>query len=284
MPSRAFARIIFKAECSVSGLWGREQALDQNHVGAEPVRELPRRNSIFDLMLAEDGPVIVPDILEDPRFREDGLPLRRLDARSFAAVPVRSRDGHILGQLIVFSSHARRSMARDELRIARTWRSLASSQVELAPFQEKLPPAGKAAPGHAPASERGGPLAYNFPTFAPLLKIAGFSHSSTSLRSSWPPIASSALRRSFAGAIPSAVSFRPWISFPPPKNADSFCPSATGDWLRLAARSANGPAKTQTMASAQRLRQSFRPPVFARWAHADHVEALAPTLASPVAS
>ena len=28
----------------------------------EPVRELPRKQSIFEMVLAEDGPVVVPDI------------------------------------------------------------------------------------------------------------------------------------------------------------------------------------------------------------------------------
>src|SRR5277367_2212688 len=39
----------------------------------EPVRELPRKHSIFDFVLAEDGPVVVGDIARDPRF--DGLRL-----------------------------------------------------------------------------------------------------------------------------------------------------------------------------------------------------------------
>src|SRR5271157_5564898 len=31
------------------------------------VRELPRKNSIFDMVLAEDGPMIVPDIYRHPQ-------------------------------------------------------------------------------------------------------------------------------------------------------------------------------------------------------------------------
>ena len=34
----------------------------------ESVRELPRRDSIFDMVLAEDGPVVVPDVAADPRL------------------------------------------------------------------------------------------------------------------------------------------------------------------------------------------------------------------------
>src|ERR1700691_4896476 len=45
----------------------------------EPVRELPRSGSIFEAVLAEDGPVVVPDINEDPVFKQRRLPLRRLE-------------------------------------------------------------------------------------------------------------------------------------------------------------------------------------------------------------
>jgi len=68
----------------------------------EPVRELPRYGSIFDMVLSLDGPVVVPDISRHPKFRGCGLPLRRLDLRSFASVPVRSFDGKVLGALSIF--------------------------------------------------------------------------------------------------------------------------------------------------------------------------------------
>jgi EAL domain-containing protein (putative c-di-GMP-specific phosphodiesterase class I) len=125
----------FKAD-SVSLAFADESRLWVKSYWGEPVRELPRRNSIFDLVLAEGGPVIVSDILEDPRFQESGLPFRRFVARSFAAVPVRCCDGHILGQLIVFSVHPRRSMARDELRMLESFAELASNQVELRQFRK----------------------------------------------------------------------------------------------------------------------------------------------------
>ncbi|MGP8253579.1 MAG: EAL domain-containing protein [Terracidiphilus sp.] len=120
----------FKADAVLVGFADESRVWIKSYWG-EPVRELPRRNSIFELVLAEDGPVIVPDILEDPRFREDGLPLRRLAPRSFASVPIRSADGQILGVLIAFSCHPRRNMARDELHMLENLGELASNQVEL---------------------------------------------------------------------------------------------------------------------------------------------------------
>ena len=56
----------------------------------EPVRELPRKQSIFELVLAEDGPVVVPDISKHPYFADGRITIRRLEVMSFASVPVRS--------------------------------------------------------------------------------------------------------------------------------------------------------------------------------------------------
>jgi EAL domain-containing protein (putative c-di-GMP-specific phosphodiesterase class I) len=125
----------FKADAVFLG-FADESRLWIKSFWGEPVRELPRRNSVFDLMLAENGPIIVPDVQEDPRFRDEGLALRRLEARSFAAVPVRCFDGNIMGELAVLSSRPRRSMARDELRMLESLAELAANQVELRHFRK----------------------------------------------------------------------------------------------------------------------------------------------------
>lgn len=120
----------FKADAVFLGFADESRLWIKSSWG-EPVRELPRQNSIFDVMLAENGPLIVPDVLEDSRFREDRMALRRIEARSFAAVPVRGCEGHVLGVLAVISSHPRRSMARDELRMLESLAELAADEVEL---------------------------------------------------------------------------------------------------------------------------------------------------------
>jgi len=127
----------FKADSVLLGFVDESRVWIKSYWGV-PVRELPRRNSIFELVLAEDGPVIVPDIHEDSRFGEDGASFRRLDARSFASVPVRNCDGHVLGELIVFSAHPRRPMTRDELRMFESLAELAANQVELRRFRKNL--------------------------------------------------------------------------------------------------------------------------------------------------
>ncbi len=97
----------------------------------EAVRELPRNRSIFDLVYAEDGPVIVPDLARHPDFHPSSQRLRRLDVGSFASVPVRSPGGIILGALTIFAREPRRRMSRDELRMLESLADMAAGQLEL---------------------------------------------------------------------------------------------------------------------------------------------------------
>ena len=95
------------------------------------VRELPRKNSIFDLMLAEDGPVVVSGFCECPQLDEPLLILKLLEATFFAAVPVRSFHGKILGALVIFSREPRQCLAPDELRMLESLGDMVASQLEL---------------------------------------------------------------------------------------------------------------------------------------------------------
>jgi EAL domain-containing protein (putative c-di-GMP-specific phosphodiesterase class I) len=97
----------------------------------EAVRELPRKRSIFDMVLREDGPVVVPDLGSHPDFEGRRLTLRRLNVDSFASVPIRSPEGKILGTLTVFGRQPRRNMALDELRMLESLADMAASQLEL---------------------------------------------------------------------------------------------------------------------------------------------------------
>ena len=131
----------FKADSVLLGFADESRIWIKSFWG-EPVRELPRRSSVFELVLNEDGPVVVPDISQDARFREFGLPLRRLDTRSFASVPIRSGNGQVLGVLTIFSCQPRRAMARDELRMLESLAELAANQVELRRFRNSCRPRG----------------------------------------------------------------------------------------------------------------------------------------------
>ena len=170
--------------------------------GAQTVRELPRKDSIFDLVLAEDGPVVVPDISEHPHF--DGCPaapqaLGRgiLCQRSRALL--RRQDSRRVDHL---SREPRRSMSPDELRMLESLADMVSSQLELRRLRKTCN--GQAAQvrrrAHAVASaaEAGRPQ----PTCATPWTSAS-SCSTTSRRSTSPRARSSALKPSSAGPTPS---------------------------------------------------------------------------------
>lgn len=97
----------------------------------EPVRELPRKGSIFEMVLAEDGPIVVPDTTTHPGLLAPRLVCRRLEVQSFASAPVRSGDGKILGALTIFGTQPRRRMALDELRMLESLADMAAAQLEL---------------------------------------------------------------------------------------------------------------------------------------------------------
>lgn len=124
----------FQADTALLGFADESRVWIKSHWG-EAVRELPRNKSIFNMVLAEDGPVIVQDITKLPQIEGGRMTLRRLNVLSFASVPVRSSEGRILGALTVFASQTRRGMALDELRMLESLADMVASQLELRRFR-----------------------------------------------------------------------------------------------------------------------------------------------------
>ncbi|HEY1160475.1 MAG TPA: EAL domain-containing protein [Terracidiphilus sp.] len=120
----------FQADSAAIGFADESRVWIKSYWG-QPFRELPRQNSIFEMVLAEDGPVVIPDISEHSRFEGVLVLLRRLDAVFLAGVPVRSFDGKILGALTIFCRKPRRGMAPDELRMLENLADMVASQLEL---------------------------------------------------------------------------------------------------------------------------------------------------------
>lgn len=127
----------FKADTVILGFADESRIWIKSYWG-EPVQELPRKGSIFDRVLAEDGPVIVPNINDDPDFSVQRLPLRRIEPQSFASAPVRSQSGKILGVLTIYSCQPRRPMALTELRMLESIADIAASQLELRKLRKNL--------------------------------------------------------------------------------------------------------------------------------------------------
>jgi EAL domain-containing protein (putative c-di-GMP-specific phosphodiesterase class I) len=102
------------------------------------VREVPRLNSIFDLVIAKNGPVIVPDISQYSG-REALLPhLKLIGMNAFASVPIRSAEGNILGILTVFWNEPCEEMSPDAIRALESMAGLVSNQLELRRLRKTL--------------------------------------------------------------------------------------------------------------------------------------------------
>jgi EAL domain-containing protein (putative c-di-GMP-specific phosphodiesterase class I) len=127
----------FKADTVLLGFADESRVWIKSYWG-EPVRELPRERSVFEMVLANDGPVVVPDVTKHPQFKSGQLTIRRLEVVSFASVPIRSAEGKILGALTIFGCQPRREMAVDELRMLESLADIVSSQIELRKLRKTL--------------------------------------------------------------------------------------------------------------------------------------------------
>ncbi len=127
------ARLAFADESRIwiKSSWGRS------------LRELPRQGSIFELVLAEDGPVIVLDISSHPRYDALSPRLKRNGEASFASVPVRSSDGKILGILTIFRNTPSSEMEPEAIRTLEGLAEMVSSLLELRRLRKSIHEKGK---------------------------------------------------------------------------------------------------------------------------------------------
>ena len=127
----------FRADTVLLGFADESRLWIKSYWG-EPVRELPRSGSCFEMVLAEDGPAVVPDLGKHPHFAGRGMTLRRLAVASLASVPVRSPEGRILGVLTIYSGYPRRAMSVDELRMLESLAEMVASQLELRKLRKAI--------------------------------------------------------------------------------------------------------------------------------------------------
>ena len=106
------------------------------------IRELPRKNSIFEMMLAGNSSIMVSDSSMELGVEMKALILKRLNAAMFASAPVRSIDGQILGNLTVFWQTPRQGITPDELYMLESLADMVSSQLELRRMRNVFPGQG----------------------------------------------------------------------------------------------------------------------------------------------
>jgi len=104
----------------------------------EAVRELPRSGTVFEMVLAANGPVVIPDLAQHPDFCGKRMVLRRMEVASFASAPVRSPAGRILGALTVFCAQPRRPMPADQLQMLESVAGMAANLLELRTLRNQL--------------------------------------------------------------------------------------------------------------------------------------------------
>ena len=124
----------FEADSATIAFADETRVWIKSHFG-EAIRELPRCNSIFELVFAAGGPVIIPDIRQHPDFQGRRLHLRTLNVVFFASAPVRTTDGSMVGILTIFRQQSRGLLLDNELRTLTNLATMVSSQLELGKFR-----------------------------------------------------------------------------------------------------------------------------------------------------
>lgn len=107
------------------------------------LRELPRENSIFEMVLEKDGPVVITDTRN--QLCGPALMLKVVNAGFVAGAPVRCPDGVILGVLTIFARNPRADMSAEELSVLESMAQMAANQLELDCFRRSRPSASKTA-------------------------------------------------------------------------------------------------------------------------------------------
>jgi EAL domain-containing protein (putative c-di-GMP-specific phosphodiesterase class I) len=127
----------FQADAALLGFADESRVWIKSSWG-QSLREVPRENSIFELVLEEDGPVVICDISKHPQLAKRVLLYKRLHVAFMASVPVRSFDGRILGALSIFCRQSRAHMQPDALRMLESLAEMAASQLELRRLRNSL--------------------------------------------------------------------------------------------------------------------------------------------------
>jgi len=113
-----------------SRIWVKSQ-YGQEEFRSNVVREVPRKDSIFEMVLAENGPVIISDLTHYSEYVVGLRFLRRLSMAAFASAPVRTTSGSIVGTLTVYYLYPQPPFSDDQQKMLLRLASLVSHQLEL---------------------------------------------------------------------------------------------------------------------------------------------------------
>ena len=108
-----------------------------------PERGTPRALSLCGHVVSGDEPLVVPDVARDPRFAANPA-LKERGIRFYAGVPLRTREGQVLGTLCLLDTQPRTLSPRDVMLLE----NMADDVMRAVRQQQKMDDAGAA--GDAP--------------------------------------------------------------------------------------------------------------------------------------
>jgi EAL domain-containing protein (putative c-di-GMP-specific phosphodiesterase class I) len=120
----------FKAETVLLGFVDESRVWIKSYAG-QPIREIPRRHSVFEMVLAADGPVVASDTSVFPEPERLLIQFRKPGVISVASAPVRSIEGCILGSLTIYCRDSLHCMNSDQIFMLENLANIVASQLEL---------------------------------------------------------------------------------------------------------------------------------------------------------
>lgn len=132
-PSESFDRLtrlasrLLDAPVSTISLTDHDRQWFKSKVGME-LAQIPRAQAPCSYAIEADEVFVVPDLLEDARFKDS--PLAQAGIRFYAGAPLFTRQGHGLGTLCVVDARAR-DLGSDERQLLRDLAGMVMSQVDL---------------------------------------------------------------------------------------------------------------------------------------------------------
>jgi EAL domain-containing protein (putative c-di-GMP-specific phosphodiesterase class I) len=127
----------FQAEAAILGFADESRVWIKSTWG-QKIRELPRKNSIFELVLEQNGPVVVPDISLYSQRERISERHKNLGLASFASVPVRAPGGEILGALTIHRNEPSPEMEPQAIQTLESLAEMIASLLELRRMRKTL--------------------------------------------------------------------------------------------------------------------------------------------------
>ena len=118
---------LFHAPISAVSLTDHDRQWFKSHVGTQG-RQLPRAGAPCAEVTRSAAELIIPDLLEDPRFFD--CPLAKSGVRFYAGAPLTTRDGYVLGAMCVLDNTPR-TVTPEESASLHDFAAMVMAQVEL---------------------------------------------------------------------------------------------------------------------------------------------------------